>query len=555
MSRIITLTLALISINLQSQFDFSQYVNYYDSTGFVKFIPQTLSAGQPFQIYQDETNDILHTLVMKNENFTSSLNMWNYKYQEYFKGLPVEAAYYVEHEINGYLDYANFRLTKFDPEISENPSVSEQTALAELLSYFHDSVIFAWEIEELEIEIKLDRSDPNATWYPSGELLWSIDNTKNLWGDVDPNRYKLAWRFEIFAPNIQLHRHYYIDAQNASVLKYEELTGHDGPAGTVYYGPQTIDTRCCVNGNEHYLHTDNLGRDLHTKHYDKSYVFQSTLWSNLPEITDDDDDWNPPTTNPIWRELVTHWTAQQSWIFFETGPYNWLGFDNLGTSVRVLADGVFSGRIHYDLGPTSTIEIGSRLVSGGSYYVGTLDVVGHEYTHGILHEMITPKYENESGAITEALCDIYGCMIDRENDEPNWNWQIAEIPNEPSIQPYRDLSDPNILGHPDTYLGPLWQSLTGCSPSESNDWCYIYDNCNVLNYWFYLLSEGGQGVNGISQPYNVFGIGHDVISEALFDVLKSQSLTPTMTYNDMRVATVNYFQMLYGPCDYKTVQV
>ena len=47
--------------------------------------------------------------------------------------------------------------------------------------------------------------------------------------------------------------------------------------------------------------------------------------------------------------------------------------------------------------------------------VKALDVAGHELTHGVIEATAGLRYIGQSGALNEALADIFGCMIDRSN--------------------------------------------------------------------------------------------------------------------------------------------
>ena len=48
----------------------------------------------------------------------------------------------------------------------------------------------------------------------------------------------------------------------------------------------------------------------------------------------------------------------------------------------------------------------------GPGFAGALDVVGHEVTHGIIAHEADLVYADESGAVNEALADIFGTLIE-----------------------------------------------------------------------------------------------------------------------------------------------
>jgi len=64
------------------------------------------------------------------------------------------------------------------------------------------------------------------------------------------------------------------------------------------------------------------------------------------------------------------------------------------------------------------------------------------------------------------------------------------------------MSDPNAQGDPDTYLGNNWE-FTAIDNGG------VHTNSGVQNYWYYLLSVGGTGINDNGYSYNVTGLGID----------------------------------------------
>lgn len=64
------------------------------------------------------------------------------------------------------------------------------------------------------------------------------------------------------------------------------------------------------------------------------------------------------------------------------------------------------------------------------------------------------------------------------------------------------MGNPNQKGAPDTYQGNMWYV-------GDNEMLKIHTNSGVQNYWFYLLAEGGEGVNDNDDAYVVQGIGRE----------------------------------------------
>ncbi|OQP93192.1 peptidase M4 [Clostridium sporogenes] len=64
-------------------------------------------------------------------------------------------------------------------------------------------------------------------------------------------------------------------------------------------------------------------------------------------------------------------------------------------------------------------DLGSILFGGDEIYSShmskSLDIVGHEFSHGVTHKESNLKYENESGALNESFSDIIGVGIKGKN--------------------------------------------------------------------------------------------------------------------------------------------
>jgi Zn-dependent metalloprotease len=76
-----------------------------------------------------------------------------------------------------------------------------------------------------------------------------------------------------------------------------------------------------------------------------------------------------------------------------------------------------------------------------------LDVVAHEFTHGITERTARFVYSDEPGALDEAYADIFAALIDGDD------WEIGEDVATPAVpgDALRSLADPKRYGQPSTY--------------------------------------------------------------------------------------------------------
>ncbi|MEM1134965.1 MAG: M4 family metallopeptidase [Bacteroidota bacterium] len=173
----------------------------------------------------------------------------------------------------------------------------------------------------------------------------------------------------------------------------------------------------------------------------------------------------------------------------------------------------------------------------------TLDVIAHEMTHGVVHHTAGLIYIGESSVLDEGFADIFSTAVKLYKPNPNIDpWKLAE-----QLGTFRSLSDPKSLGQPDTYLGENW--YTGDNRPQ-----FAHQNNGVLNYWFYLLTEGGEGINDNEDNYMVEGIGINKAETIAFKTL-SNYLTPLAKLLDARVGSLQAATDLFGLNSFEYLQV
>jgi Zn-dependent metalloprotease len=154
-------------------------------------------------------------------------------------------------------------------------------------------------------------------------------------------------------------------------------------------------------------------------------------------------------------------------------------------------------------------------------YAGSLDVVGHELTHGVTQYSANLIYRDEPGALNEAFSDIFGESVEAFITGSN-DWQVGSRLS----APLRDMADPNRFGDPATYSELL---------ITTDDNGGVHSNSGILNHAFYLLADGLSGG----------GIGlHD--AERIFYRALTVHLVANSRYIDARLAAVASARELFG---------
>lgn len=170
-----------------------------------------------------------------------------------------------------------------------------------------------------------------------------------------------------------------------------------------------------------------------------------------------------------------------------------------------------------------------------------LDVAGHEFTHLVVNNNGNGGlvYQGESGALNESFADIFGTSVEFFADL-NADWLIGE---DVTVQsPFlRSMSNPNATQNPDTYNGLHWTNPNNIQFDNGG----VHINSGVQNFWFYLLSQGGSGVNDINNTYVVNGIGINKARQIAYRNLVTY-LSPNATYMDSYYGSLQAAQDLYG---------
>ena len=207
---------------------------------------------------------------------------------------------------------------------------------------------------------------------------------------------------------------------------------------------------------------------------------------------------------------------------------------------------VIKSYIHYSRNYFNAFWDGSRMTYGdgsstnGNKPLTALDVCGHEITHGLTSFTANLAYQKESGALNEGFSDIFGNSIEFWARPSKTSWKLGEDFN----YVIRDMANPNAYSQPDTYGGTYWKTTT-CTPSSTNDYCGVHTNSGVLNFWYYLLVNGGSGTNDKGFVYSVTGIGLDKAAAIAYRTLTTY-LTSSSTYADARTYSLQSAADLYG---------
>ncbi len=217
-------------------------------------------------------------------------------------------------------------------------------------------------------------------------------------------------------------------------------------------------------------------------------------------------------------------------------------FDGLGTNLI--------SSVHYSRNYVNAFWNGTQMVYGDgdgsqSGPLTVLDVVGHELTHAVTDTSSELIYQGESGALNEAMSDIFGSSIEafRDGAVTANTWKIGEECWTPATagDALRYMNDPAIAGDYDYYP----TRYTGTSDNGGVHW-----NSGIANLAFKLMVTGGTHPRGktttVVPALDADGFTSIMKGAAIFYRANTVYLTPGSTFSDARGATAQAAQDLYG---------
>ncbi|GAB3201301.1 Zn-dependent metalloprotease [Pontibacter aydingkolensis] len=491
----------------------------------------------------DQATEVLKTyldlspsdVMKKAKTEKDDIGFTHQRFEQYYKGIKVEHASYIVHSKNGVVQSINGDFKKIS-NLNTQATLSEKAALANALQYVNAQT-YMWQVPEQEAWAKQLANDPNATFYPKGELVIiknDFANTKEKQG-----KPVLAYKFDIYAHKPVSRDYVYVNAQTGEVVFKDAIIKHataTGTAATRYSGSRSITTDS-YNGS-YRLREFTRGNGIETYN-----CKTGTSYTSAVDFTDNDNNWTSGEFNNTAKDnaaLDAHWAAQMTYDYFKL-KHNRNSFDNAGAKIK--------SYVHYDKNYENAFWNGSVMTYGDGATrfdaLTSLDVGAHEIGHAVCSNSANLVYQNESGAMNEGFSDIWGAAVEYYAAPEKSIWLIGEDIDKqrPAL---RSMSDPNSEGQPDTYKGDMWYSGTGDNGG-------VHYNSGVLNHWFYVLSVGKSGTNDIGNSYSVTGIGIDAAARIAYRT-ETVYLTSNSVYADARTYSIQAAIDLYGAGSAQVIQ-
>ncbi|WP_238176465.1 M4 family metallopeptidase [Kribbella albertanoniae] len=347
---------------------------------------------------------------------------------------------------------------------------------------------------------------------------------------VTPSKPVLA--YEVVTTGVKADQtpsvlHSFIDAKTGAVLAQDDEV-KTGTGNSMYSGQVSIGT----SGS--YSMSDPSRGGNNTTDLNGATSGSGTIF------TDPDDTWGSGTTaNRQTAGVDAHFGSQLTWDYYKN-VHGRNGIFNNGQGAR--------SRVHYGNAYVNAFWDGTQMTygdgAGNARPLTSIDVAGHEMSHGVTEATANLNYSGDAGGLNEATSDIFGTAVEfsANNAQDPGDYLIGEKINiNGNNTPLRYMDKPSK----DTRSRDCWDSTVGgLDPHYSS---------GPLNHWFYLASEGTgtKVIGGVTHSSTacdgstVTPVGRDVAAKVWYRTL-STKLSSGSTYPDAREGAITSAKELYG---------
>ena len=377
---------------------------------------------------------------------------------------------------------------------------------------------------------------------PTAELVIANIETENRRGFL-VNRPTLVYHVHTELENDSAetrHTDFFVSAHTGEILEsWDTLhtAGAVGSGNSQYSGNVLLNTNQ-LSASSFDLHDTTRGGGVKTYNLNHATSGTGTLYN------DSDNNWgdganyvegsSTTAANGQTAAVDAHFGVQVTWDMYKN-VFGRNGIDGAGTATY--------SRVHYSNSYDNAFWSDSCFCmtygDGNSFKTLTsMDVAGHEMTHGVTSRTAKLTYRGESGGLNESMSDIFGTMAEFyqgstgttiPSSRAGADWTIGE-----------DLATP-AFNKPLRYM--YKPSLDGASKdawSSSLKRLDVHYSSGPMNRCFYFLSQG-TGTGNYSSSYlpgGMTGIGNDKAARIVYKAL-CDYMTSSTTYAGAKTACLN----------------
>ena len=335
----------------------------------------------------------------------------------------------------------------------------------------------------------------------------------------------------------------YVDARTGMAIRSEQqIVNVDGQGQTLYSG--TVPLQVSGSGTSYTLKDTTRGGTYTTdmKNAEDSILCQLLQLgcSAGATVTSTSTTFGDGTgANRASAAADAQYGSNETWDYFQDIH----GRDGIWGDGR----GSFN-RVHYGNGYVNAFWDGSKMTYGDGDGVDfgplvSLDVAGHEMSHGVTENSAGLTYSGESGGLNEATSDIFGSMVEfyAGNASDPADYLIGEEFDLTNHAGFRRMDRPSSDG-----------SSLDCWSSTAKD-VDVHYSSGIGNHFFYLLAEGSgdKTIGGVAHSSttcngsSIAGIGREAAGDIWYRAL-TVYMTSGTDYAGARTATLDAAQDLYG---------
>lgn len=339
----------------------------------------------------------------------------------------------------------------------------------------------------------------------------------------------------------------FIDAHTGErVFGYDNL--QTGTGNSLYSGTVAIDTS--ISGSTYYM--EDLTRKMGTFNMNNTGNTTTGTGGTQSRYTDADDNW---TATNARAGVDAHYGARWTYDYFLNvhgrNGINGSGGPGTTTAFANSSISLITSRVHFGSNYNNAFWYQNKMTYGdgnGTTFspLTTVDIAGHEMTHGVTQFSANLTYANESGALNESMSDVFGAMTElysRGGVVTGDTWKIGEQSYTPATSgdALRYMDNPHLAGNggytanddPDHYT----ERYTGSADSGG-----VHINSGIANHAFYLAANGGtHHLSGVT----VTGMGTTDSARIWYRAL-TVYMTSSTNFSGARTAMLNAATDLFG---------
>ncbi|MEU0406496.1 M4 family metallopeptidase [Streptomyces griseorubiginosus] len=382
-----------------------------------------------------------------------------------------------------------------------------------------------------------------------GETLKKLTAKPQLVVDALHGTPRLAWQTNAAAQDSlgnPVARTVLTDARTgAQIDAWDSIEQAAGDGKSLYSGTVALNTT--QSGSTYQLKDATRGNTYTGDAANKTDLcFLTICISRAPAtlFTDADNHWGTGATSDRATAAVdAQYGTDVTWDYYKNvHARNGIGGDGKGSYNRVHYGNNYNNAFWDDSCFCMTYGDGDGTQMGP---LVSLDVAGHEMSHGVTSKTAALTYSGESGGLNEATSDIFGTLVEfyAGNSSDTGDYLIGEkiVRSGFGRDALRYMDKPSKDGK----SADSWSSSVGNLD--------VHYSSGVANHFAYLLAEGSgpKTINGVS--YNsptsngstVTGIGRDKLGAIWYRAL-TVYMTSSTNYAGARTATLNAAKDLYG---------